>query len=177
MTLRTHGEYPASAGQCRFLTTPSGARSRRSAATGAGSPCVAIVALTPAAIAQGALESAAADADGLRAALLWGLAAAAGLIGYYVLCAVIAQIALAQRRGVERPAVGAIARTLPWATLVAVDLVVSIGTAVGLELLVVPGIVFGTWFSLAPTLVETHHLGAGRRSSAAAISSAGTSSP
>ena len=38
------------------------------------------------------------------------------------------------------------------------DLLVSAGTAIGLELLIVPGVVFGTWFALAPVLVETHHL-------------------
>ena len=74
---------------------------------------VSVAALGTTAIVQGALASAAADADGVRAALIWGLAAAAGLIGYYVLCAVIAQIAVAHRHGVEHPAVGAIVGRCP----------------------------------------------------------------
>jgi hypothetical protein len=30
---------------------------------------------------------------------------------------------------------------------------------IGLDLLIVPGVVFGTWFALAPIVVETEHVG------------------
>lgn len=122
----------------------------------------ALVALVPAALAQGALQSAAGGAPeaSLRFYSLSLAAAAAGLLGYYLLNGIVAQLVVAQRRGDAHPGLLAIVRELPWGTLVVVDLVVSAGTAIGLELLVVPGVVFGTWFGLAPTLVETHHLAA-----------------
>ncbi len=81
-------------------------------------------------------------------------------MGYFFLSGVIAQIAVARRRGGEPPTLREVARDFPWRNLlIVVDLIVSSGTAIGLQLLVVPGLVFATWFGLAAVLVETRHLG------------------
>ena len=119
------------------------------------------VALVPAALLQGLIVREAvtrSDEPLLFGALVVG-GAAAGMLGYFFLGGVIAHIAVARRRGEPVPGFGQIARELPWRNLVVVDLVVSVGTAVGLELLVVPGLVIGTWFAFASVLVETRQLG------------------
>jgi hypothetical protein len=118
-----------------------------------------LIALLPAAVAQGALESLAAELDDQTLVLLVlsAAAAGAGLLGYYFLSGVVAQIVLARRAGDAYPGLAEIARSLPWARLLAVDLIVTAGTMIGLELLVVPGVVLATWFALAPALVETRH--------------------
>jgi hypothetical protein len=120
----------------------------------------ALVALVPAAVLQGVLESA---ADGLsdRPAAFFLLAASAvgsSLLGYYFLSGVVAQIVVARRDGGAPPGLAEIARRLPYGRLLAVDLLASAAVVVGLELAVIPGIVLGTWFALAPALVETNHL-------------------
>ena len=71
----------------------------------------------------------------------------------------IAQIVVSHRDGAARPGLIAIARSVPYATLIAVDLILALGIGVGLELLIVPGIVFGTWYALAPIVVETEDRG------------------
>ena len=85
-------------------------------------------------------------------------AVAAGVLGYFFLSGVVAQIAIARRRGRRRPGFREIAGTLPWLNLIVVDLIVSAGTAIGLQLLVIPGLVFATWYGLAAVLVETRDL-------------------
>lgn len=122
----------------------------------------ATVALLPGAVLQGLIEREAVShtSSPVLFAMLALAGAAAGMLGYFFLSGVIAQIALARRCGETHPGFVAIARSLPWRNLIVVDLVISAGTAVGLELLVVPGLVFATWFGLAPVLVETRRLGA-----------------
>lgn len=60
---------------------------------------------------------------------------------------------------------GDVLRTLPWGRLLAADLIVAIGTIVGLALLVVPGIAWLTMFTLVgPVIVrEGHGVGAALR--------------
>src|SRR6266498_3713031 len=61
---------------------------------------------------------------------------------------------IAKSRPGERPSPMAVARRLPFGTLIAVDLVLAVGSALGLVLLIVPGVVFFTWFALAPPVLE-----------------------
>jgi hypothetical protein len=120
-----------------------------------------VIALAPAAVLQALLEREAASLSD-RPVLLVVLtveAVAAGALGYFFLSGVVAQIATARRRGGDAPGLREVARTLPWRNLLVVDLIVSAGTAIGLQILVVPGLVFATWFGLAAVLVETRHLG------------------
>jgi hypothetical protein len=63
------------------------------------------------------------------------------------------------RSGGKQPSLRAVARSVPYLPLIAVNLVVAFGTAFGLLLLVVPGFVFGTYVGLAPALVEIEKLG------------------
>jgi hypothetical protein len=119
----------------------------------------ALITLVPAAVVQGLLASAAEDVESpVAAAALGAVAVGAGLLGYFVLSGVIAQIVLARRRAAGRARFLNIARSLPYAALLVVDLTIAAVTAIGLELLIVPGVVFATWFALAPALIETRHL-------------------
>ena len=120
----------------------------------------ALIALAPAAVLQGLLErEAVSQAESpVLFVVLTVEAAAAGVLGYFFLSGVVAQIAIARRRGTQHPRLREIARELPWWNLLVVDLIVSVGTAVGLQLMVVPGLVFVTWYGLAAVLVETRHL-------------------
>jgi hypothetical protein len=54
----------------------------------------------------------------------------------------------------ERRSPVAVARQLPYGRLIAVDLLLALGAALGLILLVVPGLLIFTWFALAPPVVE-----------------------
>jgi hypothetical protein len=63
------------------------------------------------------------------------------------------------RRRERRHSLLEIARTVPYARLIAVDVLVALGTAVGVILLVLPGIVFYTWFALAAPVVKIERLG------------------
>lgn len=120
----------------------------------------AVVALVPAAVLQGLVGDQAIEeaSHPLLVAVLAAAALGGGILGYFFLSGVIAQIAVARRRGEGAPALMQIARALPWRSLLVVDLIVSLGTAVGLELLIVPGVIFGARFGLAAILVETRHL-------------------
>lgn len=121
----------------------------------------ALVAIVPAAAAQGVLRALAERAGDDAVVVQVALTAASvgvGALAYFFVCGVVAQIAL-ERRGLgHRPSLREVGRTLPYGSLLAVDAMVSIGTAIGLVLLIVPGAVFGTWFALAPALIETRHL-------------------
>ena len=70
-------------------------------------------------------------------------------------------VGLALKRG-ERskpPTLGTVARHLSYGRLIAVDLLIGLGTAVGLVALIVPGVVFFTWFALAGPIVELEGIG------------------
>jgi hypothetical protein len=65
-------------------------------------------------------------------------------------------VGLAMRRGEASrpPPLREVARRLSYGPLIAVDLLFGFGTAIGLLLLVVPGVVFFGWFALAGPIVE-----------------------
>jgi hypothetical protein len=63
-------------------------------------------------------------------------------------------IALARGEEAEPPALLAVARRLSYGRLILVDLIVAAGTAIGLLALIVPGLIFLTWFSLAGPIIE-----------------------
>jgi len=65
-------------------------------------------------------------------------------------------VGLTMRQG-ERsqpPPLRYVARRLSYGRLIAVDILLSIGVAVGLVLLIVPGVLFFAWFALAGPIVE-----------------------
>ena len=53
---------------------------------------------------------------------------------------------------------GTLARELPYGRLIAVDLLFSLGLALGLVLLIVPGVVFFIRYVMAAPVLETEHL-------------------
>ncbi len=59
----------------------------------------------------------------------------------------------------DRPSLRRLARSLSYGSLIAVDLLFGLGVAIGLVLLIVPGVVAFTWFALAGPLVELNGLG------------------
>jgi hypothetical protein len=65
-------------------------------------------------------------------------------------------VGLVMRRGEHSspPALRDVARRLSYGRLIAVDLLFGLGSAIGLLLLVVPGILFFGWFALAGPIVE-----------------------
>lgn len=57
------------------------------------------------------------------------------------------------------PNIRALLRTVPLGTLVLLDLVLTLGSAIGLVLLVIPGLIWLTWFSISPAIVKFEHEG------------------
>jgi hypothetical protein len=53
----------------------------------------------------------------------------------------------------------ALLRSVPLGRLALLDIVLTVGTALGLVLLIVPGLVFMTYFSISPALVKFEHRG------------------
>ncbi len=68
-------------------------------------------------------------------------------------------IALARGEESEPPPLRTIARNLSYGRLIVVVLIVAAGTALGLLLLVVPGLIFLTWFALAGPIIELERTG------------------
>ncbi len=70
-------------------------------------------------------------------------------------------VGLAMREGEDSPppALRNVARRLSYGRLIAVDILFGLGTALGLLLLIVPGIVFFGWFALAGPIVEIEDRG------------------
>jgi hypothetical protein len=64
-------------------------------------------------------------------------------------------------RGGTQPSLIEVARSLSYGRLIAVDVVFVAGTLLGMALLVLPGVVFFTWFALAGPLVEIEGEGVG----------------
>lgn len=63
-------------------------------------------------------------------------------------------IALSRGEDSKPPPFRTIAKHLRYGRLIVVDLIVAAGTAIGLLLLVVPGLIFLTWFALAGPIIE-----------------------
>ncbi len=70
-------------------------------------------------------------------------------------------VGLTMREGERAPPLplGYVARRLSYGRLIAVDVLLSVGVALGLVLLVVPGVLFFGWFALAGPVVELEGLG------------------
>lgn len=92
----------------------------------------------------------------LELAALVGAGLAQGgtaLLGEVFYSGAVAAVVVGARTGGHRP-LGKIARELPYARLIAVDLVFSFAFAIGVVLLFIPGIVFLTYFALSAPAVE-----------------------
>jgi hypothetical protein len=98
--------------------------------------------------------------DLLGVALLVGALAQATttLLGEVFYSGAVALLIARTARG-RRPSLRGLARSLSYGRLIAVDLLFGLGIAIGLVLLIVPGVVAFTWFALAGPLVEIDDLG------------------
>jgi hypothetical protein len=121
----------------------------------------AIVLLIPQALADAFLDGL--HVEGIRSArdviiiAAVPLTVAVNLGGQALYSGFAAATVVEWRAGRTVPSVRELARSLPWVRLVAVDIVISIGTALGFTLLVVPGLVFLAYFSIAPALIKIEH--------------------
>jgi hypothetical protein len=87
--------------------------------------------------------------------------AAASLLGEAFYAGLVAAAVLEWRAGHRLPRLFVLARGIPYVHLIAADLILVIGAAIGLLLLIVPGILFLAYFYIAPTVVELERRGVG----------------
>jgi hypothetical protein len=106
-----------------------------------------------------------ADVDELTAGAILGLLVlalahtASAMLGEVFYSGVVAAAVAERRAGARRPLLH-IARSLPYRRLIVVDVLFALIVIVGVLLLVVPGLVFFTWFALAGPVVEIERRGA-----------------
>jgi hypothetical protein len=79
------------------------------------------------------------------------------IAGDVVYAGLVAAAVLAWRSSSRRQRLPELARTLPWRTLVVLELVLPVTTVLLLVLLIVPGIVFYVWTVLAPAAAKVEH--------------------
>lgn len=76
------------------------------------------------------------------------------LAGEAFLAGVITALVREWRVGHRPPGPAEFVRGLPWVSLIIVDLLLALGTAAGLLLLVLPGLIFIAYFAISPAVVE-----------------------
>jgi hypothetical protein len=93
------------------------------------------------------------------------------LAGEALLAGVITALVLQWRLGHRVPGFRAFVTSLAWLRLIAVDALLAIGAAIGVLLLVVPGLLFLAYFSIAPAVIEIEdrRIGEAFRRSAALV--------
>ena len=80
------------------------------------------------------------------------------LIGELFFAGVVAS-AVSETHGGQAPSLGELIRSVPYGTLVVIDVLSVAGIALGLLLLVVPGVLFLGYFGLAAPMAKIEHLG------------------
>jgi hypothetical protein len=104
------------------------------------------------------LEADPALVRGLGYALGLLMVAAIRLLGPVVYAGYLDEAVGREYFGGERLYLPQVLRSLPWLRLVAADMILVVGTAIGLSLLIVPGLVYVTLFSLVgPVIVQERH--------------------
>jgi hypothetical protein len=81
------------------------------------------------------------------------------LAGEALLAGVITALVLQWRLGHPLPGLLVFISTLAWLRLIAVDLLLAVGAAIGVILLIVPGLLFLAYFSITPAVVEIEDRG------------------
>lgn len=97
------------------------------------------------------------DLGDLVKLLSFPLAVAINLSGEALFAGILAATVVEWRAGRERAGVREIVPTIPIGRLIAIDLILALGTAMGITLLIVPGVVFYTYLVISPTFVEIEH--------------------
>jgi len=87
------------------------------------------------------------------------LTACVSLMGEAVFAGVTAAAVVEVLAGRPVPGPVALWRALPIGRLIAVDVILTVGFALGFGLLVIPGLVFLTYFAIAPAILKLEHTG------------------
>ena len=123
----------------------------------------AMLILLPQAIADGFLDGLAIEGiHSIRDALTLGvipLTVAVALGGEALYAGLAAAAVVEWRASHPIPRIGVLIASLPMGRLIADDLLLSFGTALGLLLLVIPALFFLTYYGIAPALLKVEHLG------------------
>jgi hypothetical protein len=123
----------------------------------------AIVILLPQAIVDGFLDGL--EIDGVHSVgdvvtlAVIPLTVAVGLFGEALYAGLAAATVVEWRAGHSIPRLGVLIASLPMGRLIADDLILAFGTALGLLLIVIPAVVFLTYFGIAPAVLKLEHLG------------------
>ncbi len=123
----------------------------------------AIVVLLPQALADSLLDHL--NVEGIHSARDVAVVVAApltiivNLFGQAFYAGLAAAAVIEWRAGRPLPGIRALLRSVPLGRLVLLDIVLTLGTAVGLVLLVIPGLIFMAFFSISPALVKFEHHG------------------
>lgn len=80
------------------------------------------------------------------------------LLGEAFYAGVVAAVVLEWTAGRPLPRPSALARAIPYRRLIAADLIIVVGAAIGFLLLIVPGIVFLTYFFIASAVIKLEGL-------------------
>jgi hypothetical protein len=80
------------------------------------------------------------------------------MVGDVLFNGLVAAAVLEWREGRRRLGIVEVARTLPWVTILALEALLPVVTTIGLILLVVPGLVFVVYSTLAPAAAKVEHL-------------------
>jgi hypothetical protein len=90
------------------------------------------------------------------------LTAAVNLMGQAVYAGLTAAAVVDWRAGQALPPLRTLLRSMPLGRLVVLDVVVTIGAAIGFMLLLVPGLIFLTYVAASAPLMKLEHLGVGK---------------
>jgi hypothetical protein len=74
--------------------------------------------------------------------------------GEALLAGMITALVLQWRLGHGLPELATVARRLAWLRLIAADVLIAFGAAIGVILLILPGLIFLAYFSIAPAVIE-----------------------
>ena len=125
----------------------------------------AIVVLLPQSIADALVEGfhvdhlrSATDVATFGAALL---IAAVNLLGQAVYAGLTAAAVVDWRAGLPLPPLSDLLRAMPLGRLILLDVVITLGWAIGVLLLVIPGLIFLTYVAISPAVLKLEHLGVG----------------
>jgi hypothetical protein len=123
----------------------------------------AVVVLIPQSIADGVSESYhvqhIGDLSDVEALAVVLLIAAVSLMGQAVYAGLTAAAVVDWRAGQPLPSLWTLLRWMPIGRLFVLDIVVTTGAAIGLMLLVVPGLIFLTYVAASAPLMKLEHLG------------------
>jgi Uncharacterised protein family (UPF0259) len=123
----------------------------------------ALVVLLPQALADGFLDHL--EIEGIHSFRDVAILAAApltvviNLFGQAFYAGLTAAAVIEWRAHRPLPNIRALLKAVPLGTLVLLDIVLTLGTAIGLVLIVIPGVIWLTYFSIAPAIVKVEHLG------------------